>query len=81
MRAVRQCRRRISPGAAAIGHRAAQQRRTVKHLDRGVGFRRPGQRQRIVVGDAVAHRTAVGRERGDARRHWCRRVDGHVQRR
>ena len=65
MRAIRQRRRRIAPGAAAVGHRAAQQRRAVKDLDRAVRFRRAGQRQRIVIGDAVTHRAAVGRERGD----------------
>ena len=31
---VRQRRRRIAPGPAAVRHRAAQQRRAVKHLDR-----------------------------------------------
>ena len=46
-----------------------------------VGFRRAGQRQRIVIGDAVAHRAAVGRERGDARRHRRRGVNRHGQRR
>ena len=80
MRAVRQRRRRIAPGPAAIRHRAAKLGRAVKDLDRGVGFRRTGQRQRIVIGDAVAHRAAVGRERGDARRRRCRRVDRHAQR-
>ena len=81
VRAVRQRRRRIAPGPAAVGHRAAQQRRTVKDLDRGVGLRRAGQRQRVVIGDAVAHRAAVGRERGNGRRHRRRRVNRHAQRR
>ena len=34
VRAIRQRRRRIAPGPAAVGHRAAQQRRTVIDLDR-----------------------------------------------
>ena len=77
VRTVRQCRGRVAPGPAAIGHHAAQQGCAVKHLDRAVGFRRPAQGQRIVVGDAVAHRAAVGRERGDARRHRRHRVNRH----
>ena len=81
VRAVRQRRRRIAPGPAAVGRRAAQQRRTVKNLDRCVGFRRTGQRQRIRIGDAVTNRAAIGRERGDARRHRRRGVNRHAQRR
>ena len=81
MRAVRQRRRRVGPGAAAVGHRAAQQRCAVKDLDRAVGFRRTGQRQRIVVGDAVAHRAAVGRERGNGRCRRRRGVDRDAHRR
>ena len=46
VRAVRQRRRRIAPGPAAVRRRAAQQRRTVINLDRCIGFRRAGQRQR-----------------------------------
>ena len=49
-------------------------------LDRAVGFRRAGQRQRVVIGDAVADGAAVGRERGDARGNRRRRVDGDAQR-
>ena len=45
-----------------------------------VGFRRAGQRQRIVIGDAVADDAAVGRERGDGGCGRGCRVDGHVQR-
>ena len=80
VRAVRQRRRRIGPGAAAVGHRAAQQRRTVKDLDRCVGLRRTGQRQRVVIGDAVAHRAAVGRERGNGRRRRRHRVNRDAHR-
>ena len=78
VRTVRQRRCGIGPGAAAVGHRAAQQRRTVKDLDRCVRFRRTGQRQRVVIGDAVADRAAVGRERGDGRRRRRHRVDRDV---
>ena len=81
MGAVRQRRRCVGPGAAAIGHHAAEQRRPVIDLDRAVGFRRAGQGQRIVIGDPVTHRAAIRRERGDARRHRRRGVDGHGQRR
>ena len=80
VRAVRQRRGRIAPRPAAIGHDAAQQGCAVEDLDRRVGFRRTGQRQRAVIGDVVAHRTAVGRERSDTRRRRSRRVDGHAQR-
>ena len=59
---------------------AAEQRRTVIDLDRAVGFRRAGERQRIVIGDAVADDAAVGRERGDGRGNRGCRVDGHAQR-
>ena len=60
--AVNQSCCRISPGPAAVGRRRAQQRRPVIDLDRAVGFRTAGQRQRVVVGDVVAHHPAVGRE-------------------
>ena len=79
--AIGQRRGGVAPGAAAIGRGAAQQRRAVKHLDGAVGLRRAGQRQRVVIGDAVADHAAVGRERGDGRGHRRRRVDGHAQRR
>ena len=75
-----QRRRGVAPGAAAVGGRAAEQRRTVIDLDRAAGLRRAGQRQRIVIGDAVANHAAVGRERGDRGCSRGRRVDGHVQR-
>ena len=64
--AIGKRRRGVAPGAAAVGGGAAEQRGPVIDLDRAVGFRRAGQRQRIVIGDAVAHHAAVGRERGDA---------------
>ena len=78
VRTVRQRRGRVSPGAAAVGDRTAQQGGAVKHLDRAVGLRRAGQRQRGVIGDAVADRAAVGRERGDGRRRRRHRVDRHA---
>ena len=80
MAAIRQDRRGVAPGPCPARQRAAEQRRTVIDLDRAVGFRRAGQRQRIVIGDAVADDAAVGRERGDGRGSRGRRVDGHVQR-
>ena len=43
MRTTGECRRGIAPRPAGIGSRAAQQRRTVKDLDRRVGFRGAGQ--------------------------------------
>ena len=81
MRTVGQRRGRISPGAAAVGDRAAQQGRAVKHLHRGVRFRRAGQGEDICARDLVTNGARIGRERGDARRHRRRRVDGHAQRR
>ena len=78
--AIRQGRRGVAPGPCPVRQRAAEQRRTVIDLDRAVGFRRAGQRQRIVIGDAVADDAAVGRERGDRRGNRGRRVDGHAQR-
>ena len=56
-----------APGAAAVGRRGAEQGGAVVDLHRAVGLGRAGQRQRVVVGDAVADRAAVGRERGDRR--------------
>ena len=67
--------RGIGPVAAAIGGGAAEQRDAVIDLHRGIGFRRAGERQGIVIGDAVARRAAVGRVRGNRRGdrgHWCR---------
>ena len=69
------------PGAAAIGGRRADLGGAVEHLHRAAGFRRAGQRQRIVVGDAVADHAAVGRERGHGRGARGDRVDGDIQRR
>ena len=73
--AVGERRRRIGPVAAAIGGGAAEQRGAVIDLDRGIGFRAAGERQGIVIGDAVASRAAVGRVRGNRRGdrgRWCR---------
>ena len=75
-----QDRRGVAPGPCPARQRAAEQRRTVIDLDRAVGFRRAGQRQRIVIGDAVADDAAVGRERGDGRGNRRGRVDGDAQR-
>src|ERR1017187_9837911 len=70
----------VAPGPAAVGGGAAQQRRAVINLDRAVGIRRAGQRQDIHIGDAVAHRAAVGRERGDGGRRRHVGIHGHAQR-
>ena len=53
---------RIAPGAAAVRRRRAEQRRAVEHLHRAVGRGRPGQGERVVIGDPVADSAAVGRE-------------------
>ena len=54
-----------APGPCSVGGGGSQQRGAVIDLDRGIGFRAAGERQGIVIGDAVARRAAVGRERGD----------------
>ena len=77
--AVGQGRGGEAPGAGAVGGGAAEQRGAVIDLHRAVGFRRAGERQGIVIGDAVTHRAAVGRERGDARGNRGRRVDGDAR--
>ena len=79
MGAVGQRRGGEGPGAAAVGGGAAEQGGAVIDLDRGVGFRRAGQRQGIVIGDAVADRAAVGRERGDGRGNRRVRQRRHQQ--
>ena len=68
-----------APGPCPARNRAAEQRGAIIDLDGAVGFRRTGQRQRIVVGDVVANGAAVGRERGNARGDRGGRVDGHAQ--
>ena len=57
----------VAPGAGAVGGGAAEQRGAVVDLDGAVGLGGAGQGQRVVVGDAVADRAAVGGERGDGR--------------
>ena len=64
------------PFAAA----AAQQRCTVKHLDRCVGFRRPAQGQDTCGCNAVANRAGIRRERSNRRRSRRHCVDRHAQR-
>ena len=46
---------------AAIGGGDAEQGGAVIDLDGGIGFRAAGERQGIVIGDAVTRRAAVGR--------------------
>ena len=65
MGAVGQRRGGVAPGAGAVGGDAAEQRGAVVDLDGAVGLGGAGQGQRVVVGDVVADRAAVGRERGD----------------
>ena len=72
--------RRIGPVAAAVGGGAAEQRDAVIDLDRGIGFRAAGERQGIVIGDAIASRAAVGRVRGNRRGDRGAGVDGDAQR-
>ena len=72
--------RRIGPVAAAIGGGAAEQRGAVIDLDRGIGFRAAGERQGIVIGDAIANRAAVGRVRGNRRGDRGTGVDGDAER-
>src|SRR4029078_263991 len=59
-----------APGPCSVGGSGSQQRDPVIDLDGGIGFRTAGERQGIVIGDAVANRAAVGRERGNAWDHW-----------
>ena len=72
--------RRIGPVAAAIGGGGSQQRDPVIDLDGGIGFRAAGERQGIVIGDAVTRRAAVGRERGNRRGDRGAGVDGDAER-
>ena len=51
-----------APGATAVRRCSAQQRCTIKHLDRCVGFRRPVQGQDTWVCNAVANRAGIRRE-------------------
>ena len=80
MGAVGERCRRIGPVAAAIGGDTAEQRDAVIDLDRGIGFRPTGERQGIVIGDAVARHIAVGRVRRNARANRGHRIDGDAER-
>ena len=62
VRSVGQRRRRVTPRPAGVGGRGADRRRSVEQIDRAAGRCRAGQRERVVVGDAVAGGAAVGRE-------------------
>src|SRR4029078_1694062 len=72
--------RRIGPVAAAIGRGAAEQRDPVIDLDGGIGFGACRERQGVVIGDAVANRAAVGRERGNRRGGRSTGIDGDAER-
>ena len=76
--AVGERRRREAPGPCPVGGGAAEQRDAVIDLHRGTGTRRAGERQGIVIGDAVARHIAVVRERGDDRCGDRRIVDGYA---
>ena len=67
MAAVRQDRRGIAPGPCPARQRAAQQRCAVIDLHRAALASAVPVSVSIVIGDAVADRAAVGRERGDRR--------------
>ena len=69
--AIRQCAGGETPRPAGVGSRGADQRRSVEQIHRAAGRCRTGQRQRVVVGDAVTDHAAIGRERGN-RRRWRR---------
>ena len=72
--AVRQRRRRIAPRPARVGRRGADRRRSVEQIDRAVRRRRASQRERGVVGDAVAGGAAVRRERRNGWNCQARRM-------
>src|SRR6185369_10435931 len=71
--------RGIGPVAAAVGGGTAEQRGAVIDLNNATRFRAPDQRQRIVIGDVIANRAAVGRERGYRRGGRSTGVDGDIQ--
>ena len=62
MGAIAQRRRGVAPGTGPARGHAVEQRRPVIELDRAVGFRRAGERHRVVIGDMIPHPPAVGRE-------------------
>ena len=76
--AVRQRGRGKAPCATGVRPRCAELRRAVKHIHRAIGLRRPGERQRSVVGDAVAHPAAVTRERQDRRNRRHSRANNRI---
>ena len=80
MGAVGERGRRIGPVAAAIGGGAAEQRGAVIDLNSATGFRATGQRQGIVIGDAIANNAAVGRVRGNRRGDRGTGVDSDAER-
>ena len=63
VRSVRQRRRSYKLHAPLrVGGHGADRRRSVEQIDRAAGRCRAGQRERVVVGDAVAGGAAVRRE-------------------
>src|SRR5690348_7719071 len=70
----------VVPGPCSVRGDAAEQRCAIKDLDRCVGFRGAGERQRVVIGDAIANRAAVGRVGRDRRGNRGRGVDADTER-
>ena len=72
-----------APGPAGVRRRRPNLRRTVQYLHQAIRCRHPGQGQGVVIGDAIARHSAVGRERGDlgCGRGRHRRRDGDGKRR
>src|SRR6478735_3435012 len=66
--------------SVAVGRDTAEQRDAVIDRDGGIGFGAAGERQGVVIGDAIANRAAVGRVRGDARHHRCGGINGDGER-
>ena len=66
------------PRSTAIRGGSTEQRRAVIDADNAAGRRRAGQRQRIVVRNAVTNRAAVRRIRADCRGARCQRRRGNA---
>ena len=79
--AVGERRGGVAPGPAGVCCRAAEQRRTVIDLDRALASAVPVRVRSLALVTPITHRAPIGRERGDARCHRRRGVDGHAHRR
>src|SRR6185436_13617435 len=69
-----------APGPCSVGGGGSQQRDPVIDLDGGIGFGAAGERQGIVIGDAIARRAAVGGERGNRGNDRRCGIDGDAER-